>query len=316
MSLECKNSILKDRALMLHRARLFFMNVGLTEVDTPLLCPAAPVDAHIDLIQSQMHDGKMGYFHSSPEYAMKRLIAMGLTNIFQLSHVFRYGEEGRLHNPEFTMAEWYQENFSLDQIINQTLDFIKIFLGDLPCEQLTYKDLFIEHTNLDIDLSPVKDLIQFIQERQMYPPKDLCQWDKDTLLQYILSFFIEPVLGMDKLTVLKYFPASQSALSQLTLYQDTLVSERFEIYFQGIELANGYHELTDPQEQLKRFQLSNQKRKDMGKLELPIDKKFLEALEQGLPDCSGVAVGFDRLMMLRHKQSELSQVLPFAWSNL
>ena len=147
-------------------------------------------------------------------------------------------------------------------------------------------------------------------------PLDLISWDRDTLLQYIVSFAIEPLLGKNELFVLKYFPATQAALSQVKQLDDESVAERFEIYYQGIELANGYHELVDPKEQRKRLALSNQKRICLGKSSLPIDEHFLCALEKGIPDSCGVAVGFDRLMMLRHKKDHISDVIPFSWSEV
>ena len=316
MSLESKIPLLKDRAHMFHRARLFFSNLGLLEVDTPILSPAAPIDLHIDIMTTQMHDGRTGFFHSSPEYAMKRLIGAGLTDIYQISHVFRFGEEGRLHNPEFTMMEWYQKDCSFEKIIKDTVSFIKIFLGDIPEAQMSYRDLVNKYTGIDYVTASIEDLTNYIKETSEGYPEDLLSWDKDTLLQYIISFFIEPDLGKEELFILKHFPASQGALAKLQTKGDEMIALRFEIYYQGIELANGYHELTDPKEQQKRLEQANLKRSSIGKKEMPIDLELIAALEKGLPDCSGVAVGFDRLMMLRHKKQTLSPILPFTWNEL
>lgn len=301
---------------MLHRARLFFERRDFIEVDTPLLSPAAPIDAHIDVMTTPMHDGRTGYFHTSPEYAMKRLISAGLTDIYQISHVFRFGEEGELHNPEFTMVEWYQKGCSFEKIMADTADFIRLFLGDLPCQQMSYRDLLKQFTGIDYIQASTQDLASYIKTASEGSPSDVFSWDKDTLLQYIISFLIEPQLGKKELFLLKHFPASQAALSQVQKLSDESVAERFEIYFEGIELANGYHELTDAKEQRKRLVESNKKRLSLGKEELALDENFLKALEKGLPDCSGVAVGFDRLMMLRHKKTKLSEALPFSWSEL
>jgi lysyl-tRNA synthetase class 2 len=316
MSLESKLSLLKDRAMMFYQARLFFSNLGLVEVDTPILSPAAPIDVHIDIMTTKMHDGRIGYFHSSPEYAMKRLISAGMPNIYQISHVYRYGEIGTLHNPEFTMVEWYKEKCSFEQIIEDTLHFVKIFLGELPVKQMHYKEMIKTFTGLDCDSITISDLINYIKIHLDANIAGIETWDKDTLLQYITCFQIEQDLGKNELFVLKYFPATQAALSQIKKIDNIPVAERFEIYYKGIELANGYHELTDPIEQRKRLIEANEKRKSLGKEELPIDNNFLVSLEKGLPDCSGVAVGFDRLMMLRHNHTHLKHAISFSWEEL
>jgi len=316
MSLESKIPLLKDRALMFKRARLFFEELQLIEVDTPILSPTAPIDLHIDIMETKMHDKKVGYFHSSPEYAMKRLISAGLTDIYQISHVYRYGEEGSLHNPEFTMVEWYQKGCSFDKIIGDTLSFIRLFLGDLPVRAMSYRQMLLHFVSIDYLIATDNDLRAYIKENSDSAPSSLSTWDKDTLLQYIVSFHIEPHLGKNELFVLKYFPASQAALSQVQTLNNEKVAERFEVYFEGIELANGYHELTDATEQRKRLIESNKKRLLLGKEDLPLDHNFIAALEKGLPDCCGVAVGFDRLMMLRHKKPILSEAIAFAWSEL
>jgi lysyl-tRNA synthetase class 2 len=316
MSLESKLYILKDRALMFHKARAFLSSLQLIEVDTPILSSTAPIDAHIDIIHTKMHDHREGYFHSSPEYAMKRLLALGLEDIYQISHVFRYGEEGRLHNPEFTMVEWYKSGCSFNKIIDDTAQFIKLFLSNLPLVSMSYREMLNTFTGIDYVTCSNETLVDFIKKNMEGFPLDLISWDRDTLLQYIVSFAIEPLLGKNELFVLKYFPATQAALSQVKQLDDESVAERFEIYYQGIELANGYHELVDPKEQRKRLALSNQKRICLGKSSLPIDEHFLCALEKGIPDSCGVAVGFDRLMMLRHKKDHISDVIPFSWSEV
>ena len=316
MSQESKVSLLKDRAHMLMQARLFFSNRGILEVDTPILSPSAPIDAHIDLIEAQMHDKRTGYFHSSPEYAMKRLISMGLTDIYQIGHVFRYAEEGANHNPEFTMAEWYKARISFEKMISETLEFIQLFLGDLTITQMSFRELFIQYANIDYLFCKEDDLVSYIRLNDPSHPLDIATWDKDTLLQYILSFFIEPRLGENELFVLKYFPASQAALSQVSLMNEEPVAERFEVYYKGIELANGYHELTCAKEQKRRFESSNQQRISLGKKPYPIDQELLLALEKGLADCCGVAVGFDRLMMLRHGKKHIKEAIAFCWAEL
>ncbi len=313
-SLAChKIPFLQDRARMLAKARAFFFDRQVMEVDCPALSHAAPIDLHIDVMKVAIKNNTLGYLHTSAEYGMKRLLAAGIGDIYQLSHVFREGEIGPLHNPEFTMAEWYRIGFSFQQMIDETLDFIRLFLGDLPTRTLTYRQTLQEFLNLDyLNISPSQLLI--LAKKHLDIPQDANNWDRDTLLQLLISTLIEPQLGSDHLFVLSYYPASQAALSKThILPTGEPVACRFEVYYQGIELANGYHELTEPQEQRRRFEASNQARHNAGKDTLPLDELFLEALETGLPDCCGVAVGFDRLMQLKHGLTELKNIVPFLW---
>ena len=312
-----KLTFLRDRALMLQRARSFFASRDILEVDCPALSLAAPVDLHIEVMKVDLGAGQIGYLHTSAEYGMKRLLAQGIGDIYQISHVFRLGEVGALHNPEFTMAEWYRCGFSLKEMIPETLDFIRLFLGDLPSKELSYKEAFERYLNIDYTRQTQEQLLSLAKQQGITLSAQAHQWDKDTLLQLLMSLKIEPLLGNDHLLILFDFPASQSALAQIrTCSNNQSVASRFEVYFHGIELANGYHELTDPIEQELRFKQINAARAQAGKEPLKIDEKFLLALGKGLPDCSGVAVGFDRLMLLRHKQHSLNAVLTFSWQEV
>lgn len=301
---------LRDRALMLQKARAFFAAKGVLEVDCPALGLAAPVDRHIEVMQVQLKHNITGYLHTSPEYGMKRLLSEGIGDIYQISHVFRDGEIGPLHNPEFTMAEWYRCGFTFQEIIAETCDFIRLFLGDLPSEQITYKDAFSRYLHCDYTSADLHALAQ-----AHGASADARFWDRDTLLQYLMSLAIEPHLGKECLLALTHYPASQSALAKTAMHGDEPVAYRFEIFYNGMELANGYHELTDPVEQRQRFESANAVRIQEGKQALAIDEKFLASLN-GLPDCCGVAVGFDRLMLLRHKATRLSHILPISWDKL
>lgn len=298
---------------MLRKARDFFYARNVLEVDCPALSPSSPIDLHIDVMKVALNKNETGYLHTSPEYGMKRLLSTGIGDIYQISHVFRDGEIGPLHNPEFTMAEWYRIGFTFEQMIEETLSFIRLFLGDLPHQAMTYRQTLQKFLGLDHLSSSPAQLLAFAKERKFDLPKDAESWDRDTLLQMLVSFLIEPQLGTDHLFVLKHFPASQAALSKTAMLDDEPIAYRFEVYYKGIELANGYHELTDPKEQRKRLEESNRARMAIGKEELKIDERFLEALELGLPDCCGVAVGFDRLMQLKHGQAEIKSVIPFIW---
>ncbi len=313
-SLECN---LRKRALLLKQARAFFEERDVLEVDCPALSPAAPLDLHIDVMKVLNPDGSTGYLHTSPEYGMKRLLAAGSGDIYQISHVFREGEVGPLHNPEFMMAEWYRIGFSLEQMIEETLAFIALFFPEpLPIVQMSYRQLLQHFLSIDYLTVTPADLIACAKQHSLDVPPDAVTWDRDTLLQMLISFLIEPQLGQDDLFVLTDFPASQAALSQTTrLDTGEVIAQRFEVYAQGMELANGYGELTDPVEQRRRFEKTNEARQRAGKDVLKIDEPFLRALEQGLPDCCGVAVGFDRLVLLNSGEKTLQNILPFHWNN-
>lgn len=306
-----KISLLRDRSLMLGKARDFFKTRGVVEVDCPMISASASVDAHIDLIPIIDSQGEIRYLHSSPEYGMKRLLADGMGDIYQLSHVFRQGEYGHKHNPEFMMAEWYRVGKPFSFIIEETLDFIRLFVGNLPAALISYREIFLKYVGIDYLTVGVEPLLALLEEKQITPHET----DKEGLLNLILGTLIEPQLGQGELTVLSHYPASQAALAQTLWKGEEQVAERFEIYYRGIELCNGYHELADSREQRKRLHESNEARIKMGKTSLPIDENFLKALEKGLPDSCGVAVGFDRLMMLRHQVNEIHQVIPFDWQS-
>jgi len=308
-------SILKDRASMLKKTRDFFFARHVLEVDCPLLSETAAVDAHIDLIEASPQLGAKRYLHSSPEYGMKRLLSIGIGDIYQLSHVFRDGELGHRHNPEFMMVEWYRVGMSFPDLIEETVMFIKVFLEDIHVHNLmSYKEAFLQYSGIDPFEATHEELTTKLQASLPDQP-DLILMDRDDLLHQILALQIEPFLGKDELTVLAYYPPSQAALAKTQVVDGNVVALRFEVYNQGVELANGYFELQDPDEQAARFEEANRLRRKIGKNELPIDYRFLEALRQGLPSCSGVAVGFDRLMMLRHKKQQIKEVISFDWRN-
>ncbi len=281
---------------MLAKCRRFFAERGILEVDCPMLSKEASVDAHIDLITATYDKRHTYYLHSSPEYGMKRLLSEGIGDIYQLSHVFRDAELGPKHNPEFMMAEWYRVGFSYQQMVDETCEFIRLFLGNLDQEQMTYRQAMVDYIDAsDEDLRKLAGLPRGIYTR-------------DELLNIILGLKVEPRLGKDKLTVITDYPKTQAALAKI----ENDCAKRFEVYYQGMELANGYDELCDADVQKQRFIEANKIRKEMGKEPLPIDHHFLKALKKGLPPCSGVAVGFDRLMMLRHGETTISDVMPLS----
>jgi elongation factor P--(R)-beta-lysine ligase len=300
---------------MFKAVRRFFEQRNVCEVDCPILSPRASVDAHIDLIPAFYHKNLTCYLHSSPEYGMKRLLAEGMGDIFQLAHVFRDGEWGPKHNPEFMMAEWYRLGFTLEQMIEETIQFIRLFLGELPYRTISYRDLFMQKTGIDTLTATVAELFEYIEKCNIPCYPTAVEEGKDALLNLILASQIEQELGFGEFCVLAFYPASQAALARKRRQEGGWVAERFEVYFKGMELANGYHELTDAVEQRQRFMEANAMRIALNKDPLPLDENFLKALHHGLPDCSGVAVGFDRLMMLRQSRNEIAEVLPWGWKD-
>jgi elongation factor P--(R)-beta-lysine ligase len=308
-----KAAILRDRAHMLEEVRAFFKLRRVLEVDCGSLMRSPPIDANIEVMQTSVSDQEKGYLHTSPEYSMKRLLAYGLGDIFYLGHVFRKGEIGALHNPEFTMIEWYRTAIPYQSLIEETCELIQLFTGSFPIRRLSYRDAFQNYAGID----PFQDQNWRAAALSLgiTPPKESKEWDRDTWLHLLMSHVIEPNLGSGELTVLADYPPSQAALARVVEKDHTTVAERFEIYLAGVELCNGYHELTDHQEQRKRFIAENKNRTLQGKELYALNEKFLNALEIGLPDSCGVSVGFDRLMLIRHKVKALKDILPFAWED-
>jgi len=297
---------------MFAKARAFFSERGVLEVDCPIMSSVASVDTHIDLIKAYGASSKVHYLHSSPEYGMKKLLAEGIGDIYQLSHVFRDNESSLRHHPEFTMVEWYRIGISYSAMMQETVTFIREFLGNLPSSELTYREAFIEYAGIDYLKEDEDTLLRFLQEREIPLYEKIEEEGKDGLLNLIFATLVQSELGHGSICVLKDFPPSQAMLSKILHRDEESVAERFEIFYQGLELANGYHELSNAKEQMERLVVANQDRATLGKETYPIDVEFIQALEKGLPDCCGVSVGFDRLMMLRHKEEDIANVLPLA----
>jgi len=287
------SNILEKRAQFFEKVRRFFKNRSVLEVDCPALCASPSIDAHIDVMEVLLIDGQRAYLHPSPEYGMKRLLCAYGKDIYQMSHVFRDNENGPLHKPEFTLVEWYRCNMPFSFFIEETLNFIRLFLGKQKAIILTYREALMRYARIDPFHASPQELYSSMQEG-LSPEAAL--WDKETLLQLLFSIHVEPHLK--ELTVVIDYPKEQAALSRVSMKEGIEVAERFEVYYKGIELANGYHELADAKEQRARLCKENEKRIALGKSSFPLDEGFLHALEQGLPDCCGVAAGFDRLLML------------------
>ena len=292
----------QKRALMLKKVRAFFDERSCYEVDTPLLSKRACIDTHIDLFEVSISEKETGYLHSSPEYAMKELLSQGSGDIYQLSHVYRKNEQGSLHHPIFTLIEWYRINTSYNAFIREACEVITLFIGPQPYETLSYEDAFLTFLKLNPFNASKEELIDCAKKRDI----DLSSDSKDFILSQLWALFIEPHLGKKALSIITDYPPSQAALAKIHTRKGKKCAERFEIYYQGIELGNGYHELDDPQELKMRLDIANKERVSLGKQALPLDHSFLKAVEN-LPDCYGIAIGFDRLMMLQSNRKTIRE---------
>lgn len=305
-------SELKNRADILKSIRAFFAERDVLEVETPLMCRASVTDPFIDSIPAfyQSHPQSKPecfYLQTSPEYAMKRLLAAGSGSIFQLCKAFRQAENGRLHNPEFTMLEWYRIGFDHLRLMQEVDNLLQCILKTKPADKITYQQLFQTHFNFSVhDVSP--DTLRTCAE-QHHIDVDAEITDRDTWFNLLLTHHIEPQLGNDKPCIIYDFPVSQAALARINA--DGKTAARFEVYYRGMELANGFHELQDTAEQRRRFEKNNQMRAEQQLPVMPIDELFLSALESGLPDCAGVALGVDRLVMLAAGKSSIHDVISF-----
>jgi len=292
---------LRQRAQLLDDIRSFFKKKNILEVDTPLLCQHTVTDQHIDSFAVNNR-----YLQTSPEYAMKRLLAAGSGSIFQICKAFRHDESGRLHNPEFTLLEWYHVGFNHHDLMDEIDELLCLILKTDAADRLTYQDLFEKYCQLDplnCDLETLKTRIENTNTDTL---------DRDTCLQLLFSQKIEPQLGLDKPTFVYGFPASQAALAKISK-DNPLVAERFEVFIHGMEIANGFHELTDADEQLSRFKKDQNNRGNAGKVGPEIDMRFIDALKNGLPDCAGVALGIDRLMLCLTNNNAIKDVIAFDW---
>jgi elongation factor P--(R)-beta-lysine ligase len=305
-----KRSMLEHRAALLASARNFFMDRGVLEVDTPIVVNAPVTDIHIHSAHVKFAgDPRPFFLHTSPEYAMKRLLAAGSGDIYQICHVVRGLERGPQHNAEFTLIEWYRSGFSLDRLMSEVDTLVRHLLGDvaftMSSERLTYREAFLRELHLDpftatlTELSDAARTIGFADGAQ-----------RDELLELLMGALVGPRLGRNALTFIHGYPASQAALARVSP-EDPRTALRFELYCKGAELANGFQELASPTEQRARFERDNDERQRLGLPSYEIDGRLLAALESGLPECAGVALGFDRTLMLAAGADHIDDVLAF-----
>jgi len=308
---------LQLRARLLAAVRHFFDSRGYFEVDTPLLSHDRVVDPHLEPFVVAAGNAPL-FLQTSPEFAMKRLLVAGARAIYQVGHVFRAGESGRLHNPEFTMIEWYRVGDThLDQMqVTEELvvDVLRAARGpsipQTPFVRTTYRVAFQQSAGCDPFTARTRELAEIARARGLAIPGSLAASDRDGWLNLLLAEMVEPQLGIERPEFLYDYPASQAAIAQIRP-GDPPVAERFELYVRGIELCNGYHELTDPIELRRRMDVESQRRIAEGLGPLPGSSRLLAAMESGLPPCSGNALGFDRLLMVATGAGSIAEVIPF-----
>ena len=304
---------LAERAALLRRAREFFAERGVLEVDTPLVvnCPVSEVQLHCASVQLAAGAAPL-YLHSSPEYAMKRLLAAGSGDIYQICHVVRGLEHGHLHNPEFTLIEWYRIGFTLSALMDEVEALVRKLLGPAAAgrasEQLSYRDAFLRELRLDPFTASDAALAQAAVPLGVSASSVAIE--RDEWLQLLMGAIVGPRLGRGALSFVHGYPVSQAALARVDP-QDARVAQRFELYCEGIELANGFHELAAADEQRERFAHDNAERRRRGLAIAAPDERLLAALAAGLPDCAGVALGFDRTLMLATGAAHIEEVLAF-----
>jgi lysyl-tRNA synthetase class 2 len=307
---------LRLRADLLRRAREFLHERGFLEVETPLLSADVVVDRHLDPIPVTLADdprwptiGGSFWLQTSPEFGMKRLLAAGAEAIYQITRAFRNSETGPLHNPEFTMIEWYRAGDVMSDGMNLLSGFCESLLERGPAERLSYAEAFSRLVGLDPHLASDANLREAAKRHGIAAPTSLGD-DRDGWLDLLLVECVQPHLGRARPTILFDYPASQAALARVRDGSPP-VAERFELYVEGIELANGYHELLDADELRSRIAVANRQRVADGKPPLPTESRLLAAMQAGLPPCTGVALGFDRLVMIAAGARTVAEVMAF-----
>lgn len=310
---------------MLKNIRAFFDGRCVMEVETPLLSHYATTDPHLDSLQSHFRE-QACYLNTSPEYAMKRLLVSLQKPIYQICKAFRDDELGTHHNPEFTMLEWYRPGYDMVQLMTEMSELIRYLCDFSQCLAMkspdftftSYQQAFETTMGINPHQTSSKECHQVAMANNIEIPQGLgvAAGELNDWLDWLLTQWVLPRFNKHGFTFLYDYPAAQCALAKVEHNeQQILVARRFELFFGEMELANGFHELTDAREQLQRFQAENRRRKLSGKNESHIDKNFIDALTHGLPECSGVALGIDRLLMAFTNSKNIEQVLSFSWGS-
>ncbi|ABA59078.1 Lysyl-tRNA synthetase-related protein [Nitrosococcus oceani ATCC 19707] len=311
---------LEARAQLLADIRHFFARRGVLEVETPILSTAAATAPHLHSLVTTYQgpqapkEGQQLFLQTSPEHAMKRLLAAGSGPIYQIARVFRNGESGRRHNPEFTLLEWYRPGFDHLALMEEVDILLSLLLGTSAGERLSYREVFHRYLGIDVFTASDKTLARLANVQGFHDVAASGGQARQIYLDFLLANVIEPQLGQERPCFIYDYPASDAQLARIRPPSESCsrpLAERFEVYLKGMELANGYHELCDAVEQRQRFGADLIQRKRGGLSEVPMDKFLLAALEQGLPACAGVALGVDRLLMLLLNSARIEEVLAF-----
>jgi len=306
---------LRLRAAVLHAVRDYFARTGVLEVETPALVRAAVTDVHLEslrVVDDAAAGAAAGFLQTSPEYAMKRLLCAGAPDIYQVCRVYRAGERGRRHNPEFTMIEWYRRGFDHHALMRDVDALVRSALAPYlecgPSDFVTYGEAFDRALGVDPLHAPVVDLVDALERVGVALPESMRDTrERDDVLDLALGTVVAESFARERLTFMYDFPASQAALAQVR----GDVAARFEAFWGPLELANGFHELGDAAEQRSRFEADSARRKQRGQPVRSPDERFLAALAHGLPACAGVALGFDRLVMVAAGARQIDQVIAF-----
>ncbi|QDU73369.1 Elongation factor P--(R)-beta-lysine ligase [Bremerella volcania] len=308
---------LKRRHEITQAVRAFFLALGFWEVETPLLSRDTVVDTHLDPVPVSLSwdparpsEGEPYYLQTSPEFAMKRLVAAGAEAIFQITKAFRLAEAGSQHNVEFTLIEWYRVGDDLQAGMRLLSDLAVAILQRGPAEMISYTKLFQTHLSIDPLTATSQQLRAVAEKHHVSVPASFMSDDVDGLLELLLSELIQPKLGFQQPVILYHYPASQAALARLD-EADPRVACRFELLVDGMELANGYDELLDAELLVERNRANNAARQTLGKPQLPESSQLIEAMRAGLPACSGCALGLDRLVMAAIGAKSIDEVIPF-----
>ncbi len=311
---------LQVRAMILAALRHFFAARGVLEVETPVLSAAAATAPHLQSLVTHYSGptaphGRELFLQTSPEFAMKRLLAAGSGPIYQICKAFRNGEAGRLHNPEFTLLEWYRPGFDQHALMDEVEALVANLLVDVlaaPAERITYAEAFRRYAAVDVHKASMAALQDCARAGGIAAVPGLDDHDRTAWLDLLLTHLVEPQLGHGRLCFIHDYPAAQAALARIRHHPPApAVAERFELYVNGVELASGYHELLDSGEQRRRFEQDKSLRRAAQLADVPPDENLLAALEEGLPACAGVAVGVDRLVMLALGATDIREVLAF-----
>ncbi|MCF6765065.1 EF-P lysine aminoacylase GenX [Thiotrichales bacterium 19S3-7] len=301
--------MLHFRAHVIKKIRIFFEHLGVLEVETPLLMPNPVTDPYIETFKVDTLYGQ-GYLQSSPEYAMKRLLAAGSGSIYQLSKAFRNEEKSSKHNFEFSMLEWYRVGIDHHQLMDEIKSLMQMLLPSIQFEMVTYGEIFEKFLGLNPHVEKLEALQNLVKEK-VGEIQGLDLVTRYHALELLFSYCIEPYLEKDLFYFIYHYTKEQSALARVIETDEGKVAARFECFYQGLELANGYYELTDEIEQKKRFDSDLEIRENEAKVLVPIDHNLLAALKSGLPRCAGVALGLDRLIMGLSDAESISHVVSF-----